>query len=204
MNPVLPVTSTPDLTPTHVRELRANLHAARANWGWLLVFGIVLVIVGFMAVSMSFVATMATMTMLGVLALIAAVAEFVNVFESRGWEGVVLHLLSGALYLVVGFLVLAHPVKAAAAFTLMIAGVFLVSGVFRVVIAASMRFHNWGWEAAGGVLNIVLGMMIWQEWPESSLWVIGLFVGIDLVFSGATWISLALGLKSLPAAPTRA
>lgn len=187
----------PDLSPEHVRAMRANLHAIRDNWGWVLAFGILLVVVGFMAIAAPLVATVTTVTVIGVFALMGAGAEFVNVFRTRGWEGVVLHLLTGVLYLIFGFLAVAHPVKTAAVFTLLLAGIFLVSGVFRIVIATAVRFHNWGWELAGGLLNVVLGMLIWQDLPESSLWVIGLFVGIDMVFSGATWINLALALKSL-------
>ena len=75
---------------------------------------------------------------------------------------------------------------------------FLVGGIFRVVIAAAVRFQNWGWAVVGGLLSIVLGVMIWQDWPESSVWAVGLLVGIDLIFTGWTWVALALGLRTLP------
>ena len=74
--------------------------------------------------------------------------------------------------------------------------------MFRIVGSLVERFPHWGWIFAGGVLNLVLGLMIWQQWPVSGFWVIGLFVGIDMIFNGWTWIMLALRLKQLPAHPT--
>lgn len=182
---------------------RAEMDAMRSNWGWYLALGIVLIIVGMLAASMTFAAGLATVTFLGILTLVAAATEFVSTIWSRSWQGVLLHLLIGVLYAVLGFLILSRPGLALATLTLLVAAMFLVGGIFRVVFAASMRFHNWGWAVAGGLISIVLGVMIWQDWPESAIWAIGLLVGIDLIFTGWTWVMLALGLRSLPRpAPT--
>ena len=64
----------------------------------------------------------------------------------------------------------------------------------------SYRFAAWGWSLASGVIDVVLGMLILLEWPESALWVIGLFVGINLLFRGMNWIALGLALRVLPTA----
>ena len=108
-------------------------------------------------------------------------------------------LLMGVLYIVVGLLFLNRPVSALEALTLLLACSLMVSGVFRIVGSLLDRFPHWGWIFFGGVLNLVLGLMIWQQWPVSGFWVIGLFVGIDMIFNGWTWIMLALRLKQLPA-----
>ena len=77
----------------------------------------------------------------------------------------------------------------------MIAALFLVSGVGRMLYAVAARFHDWGWALLGGLVTFLLGLMIWQSWPVSGLWVIGTFVGIDLIFRGWAWVSLALHLR---------
>jgi uncharacterized membrane protein HdeD (DUF308 family) len=181
-----------------VGALRSEIAVLRSNWGWFLALGVVLVVVGMLAVSMSFAAGLATVTVLAVIALLAAATEFASAVWSRRWQGVLVHLLIGALYAVFGFLILSKPGMALATLTLLVAAMFLIGGIFRVVVAVAMRFPNWGWEAAGGAVSVVLGMMIWQDWPESAVWAIGLLVGIDLIFTGLSWVVLALGLRRLP------
>ncbi|MGC8642883.1 MAG: HdeD family acid-resistance protein, partial [Isosphaeraceae bacterium] len=80
----------------------------------------------------------------------------------------------------------------------LLACALMVGGVCRIVGSLVHRFPHWGWICAGGVLNLILGTLIWQQWPLSGFWVIGLFVGIDMIFNGWTWIMLALRLKQLP------
>ena len=74
----------------------------------------------------------------------------------------------------------------------------MVGGIFKIVAALSYRFGAWGWSLASGIIDLILGVMIWQEWPASALWVIGLFLGINLVFRGINWIALGLALRALP------
>ncbi len=74
----------------------------------------------------------------------------------------------------------------------------MVGGIFKIVAALSYRFAAWGWSLAGGIIDVILGVMIWQEWPASGLWVIGLFVGINLLFRGVNWIALGLALLATP------
>ncbi len=173
----------------------------RASWGWFLALGIVLILVGGAAISMAFVASLATVVVIGMFALIAAGAQIASALWARQWEGVFLHLLVGVLYGVFGFLILSKPGVALVTMTLLLAAVLLVSGAFRIAMAATLRFHNWGWAFASGVISLLLGLMIWQDLPEAALWVIGTFAGIDLIFTGWTWVMLALGLKNLPEPP---
>jgi uncharacterized membrane protein HdeD (DUF308 family) len=80
----------------------------------------------------------------------------------------------------------------------MLAAAFLVGGLLRIIIALTHRFRNWGWVLANGVVTFLLGLMIWQRWPEASERVIGLVVGIELIFAGWSWVALALAVRSLP------
>src|SRR5262249_8079248 len=118
----------------------------------------------------------------------------------RNWQGFVLHLLAGVLYLIVGGLMVEHPLGAAAGITLMLAAIFIVGGVLRIVISVTQRFTGWLWVLANGIITLLLGVPIWRQWPESSLWVIGLFVGIDLILAGWSWVMVGLAVKGPPPA----
>ena len=78
----------------------------------------------------------------------------------------------------------------------MLAAAFMVGGVFRIVAALVDRFLGWQWTLCNGIVTLLLGLLIWQQWPESGLWVLGLFAGIDLVFNGVTWTVLALAARN--------
>lgn len=182
--------------------------ASRLRDAWLLflVLGLISIVVGFLAISSTFVATMASVVVFGVLLLVAGLTDLVHgiLLMVRKESGSGVHLLTAGLYLVTGVVLLEHPVRAAAVITLLMAAAFLVGGVLRIVVAVVERFPSWGWVVVSGVVNLVLGAMILAEWPESSLWVIGLFLGIDLIFHGWAWVILALTLRSVTIAPNPA
>jgi uncharacterized membrane protein HdeD (DUF308 family) len=179
------------------RVLRHEFEAIRGHWGWFLALGITLVVVGTIAVAMPFVASLATTVAFGALLLAGGIAQLVGAFWTRDWSGFFLSLLTAVLYMVLGLLFLRDPGDALLAMTLLLACVLMVGGLFRIIGSLMFRLPHWGWTLTGGIINLVLGIMIWQQWPEAALWVIGLFVGIDLMFTGWTWVMLALSLKNV-------
>jgi uncharacterized membrane protein HdeD (DUF308 family) len=179
-------------------ELGHQLTALRGNWLWFVLLGVALIVLGLVALGAVPIASLATAVVIGALLLGGGVAEIVGTFWCRGWSGFLLHLLSGVLSLVVGVLFLRAPVGALLALTLLLACMLTVGGVIKIAAALSYRFGAWGWPLLSGVIDFILGVMIWQEWPASALWVIGLFVGISLMFRGFNWIGLGLALRSLP------
>jgi uncharacterized membrane protein HdeD (DUF308 family) len=186
----------PAAEPTHEEHL-----SLQRVWFPMLLLGVVSVIAGLFAISFTFAATMASVLLLGILLLVAGVTEVLNGVLVRTGKSFALHLLAAALYLIVGVFVLEDPVQAAAVLTLLLAAAFFVGGLLRIVFAVAVRFPSWGWVLLNGVVDLVLGMMIFNRWPEASLWVLGLFVGIDLLFHGWSWIILALNVRSYQAAP---
>jgi uncharacterized membrane protein HdeD (DUF308 family) len=175
------------------------------RWGWFLALGIVLIVVGFLAVGAAVIATFTTMLVFGILLMAGGVVQIVNAFLARSWGGFFLHILLGVLHLVVGELMIEHPLVAAEGLTILLAAAFLVGGTLRIIHALRDRFADWGWVLINGMITLLLGIMIWRQWPESSLWVIGLFVGIDLIFSGWSWVMLAMIVKAAaPRAPAPA
>jgi uncharacterized membrane protein HdeD (DUF308 family) len=179
-------------------ELRHELGALRGNWLWFVVLGVALVVLGTVALGAVVVASLAAAVAIGALVLVGGVFETVGAFWCRAWSGFFLHLLSGVLSVVIGLIFLRAPVGALAALTLLLAMFLMVGGVFKIVTALSYRFAAWGLALLSGVIDLILGVLIWQEWPESALWVIGLFLGINLIFRGVNWIGLGLALRSLP------
>ena len=110
--------------------------------------------------------------------------------------------VGGVRYLVVGLFMLEDPTHAAKILTLILAASFLAGGLLRILFSIVLRFPSWPWVLLNGVVNLILGMLIWNEWPESAYWVIGLFVGIDLLFHGWAWVILALTVRSYVASRT--
>jgi uncharacterized membrane protein HdeD (DUF308 family) len=189
--------STPAEARLARRILRHELEAIKGHWASFLALGIILIIVGTIAVGMPFVASLATAVTFGALLLVGGIAQLVGAFWTRDWSGFFLSLLIGVLYLVLGLFFLRDPGDAVLAMTLLLACVLMVGGLFRIIGSAMYQFPHWGWTLVGGIINLVLGIMIWQQWPVSGLWVIGLFVGIDLMFTGWTWVMLALAVKKV-------
>ncbi len=180
--------------------LRHEVDAVRSNWIWLLILGIALIVLGTFAIAAPWVFTTAAVTALGILLMASGAAQMVAAFWSRNWSGFFFCLLTGIFYLVVGFIFIRKPASTAAALTLMIAAFLMVGGIFKIVTAIVYRFGQWGWVIVSGVITLVLGDLVLSDWPESSLWVIGIFLGVDLIFNGWAWVMMSLALKKLPQA----
>jgi uncharacterized membrane protein HdeD (DUF308 family) len=93
-------------------------------------------------------------------------------------------------------MLVARPLISAEALTVVMAVFFLIGGLFQLIGSFAVALAGWGWAAADGIIMLVLGGLILAQWPASGLWVIGLFVGIDLIFYGLAWIALAAGLRT--------
>jgi uncharacterized membrane protein HdeD (DUF308 family) len=165
-------------------------------WGWFLALGVGLLALGVAAIARSFIATVATMLFFGWLLLLASGIEVAQAVLVGHWAGFFHHLLAAILFGVIGLLLVTRPLIGAEALTFVIALFFLISGLFQLVGSLFVALPGWGWQALDGLITIVLGAMVLAQWPASGLWVIGLFIGIDLVFYGLAWIALALGLRS--------
>lgn len=177
-----------------------NEQGLRRIWGCLVGLGVALILLGFVAIASPVMATFASVTVFGVLLVIGGIVELVSMIWVRQWRGFFHHLLSGLLYLFLGAIMLDRPGLAATGYTLVLAVFFVASGVARTVYAIGHPGPGRGWTILSGVISFLLGVMIWRELPEAALWVIGTFVGIELVFNGMTWLMLGLAVRKLPEA----
>jgi uncharacterized membrane protein HdeD (DUF308 family) len=167
------------------------------NSGWFLGIGIALILLGIIAIGASSFVTLASMIFFGALLIAGGIIQSFNAFKTRHGQGFFLSLLGGIFYCVVGILMIMHPVTGALTFTLLLAAFYAVGGLFKVVAALSHRFANWGWVLVNGLISFMLGVMIWSQWPTSGLFIIGLFIGIDLIMVGWVWVALALSAKKV-------
>lgn len=188
-------------TPAEVRlarrVLRHELEAIRGNWGWILALGIVLIVVGTLAIGMPFAGSMASIVALSALLVVAGLSQLVGAFWTRDWSGFFLNLLMGVLYLVTGVVFFRHPANALEAVTLLLACALMIGGLFRIIGSLMYQFPQWGWTMLGGTINLLLGIYIYSQWPLDSFIILGLFVGIDMIFTGWTWVMLSLAMRNL-------
>jgi uncharacterized membrane protein HdeD (DUF308 family) len=182
--------------PTPARFFPEELRQLHKVGTWLAILGVLLMLLGFFALSAVFTATLITVTVIGSVLAAAGIIHIVNAIVARQWRGFGAHLLAGILDLILGMLMLDKPKEAAGAFTLMLAVAFMAGGLLRICVAIIDRFPGWPWVLLSGLIGFTLGVMIWRQFPESAIWVIGTFVGIDLVFCGVTWFMLGLAARS--------
>jgi uncharacterized membrane protein HdeD (DUF308 family) len=176
--------------------LASGLEPLRAKSGWIIALGIVYVIAGFVALGSVVFATVATVFVVGIMMLIAGAAEVINAFQIKTWGKFLLWLLLGVLYIVAGFVTFENPLLAAALLTLVLGFSLIASGIMRIVLAFSMKEGTpWLWVAFSGAITLLLGLVILAHWPVSGLYILGVFLGIDLIFAGASWIGVGFGLR---------
>jgi uncharacterized membrane protein HdeD (DUF308 family) len=184
--------------------IMAGIERARSQWGWFLLLGLLLMIVGAVAISMNALTTLVTMIFLGWLLIVTGVFELFGAFTVREWGGFFLHLIGAALDLVLGYLFLAQPVQGAMVLTVLLAMVFFVGGAFRLIASISTQCPGWGWGLLSGAINVALGVLLLKQWPFDGLWFIGFCVGLELIFRGWFWIMLGMSLKRMPASKAAA
>ena len=191
----------PTTTVTFAELHLVGLEHIGKKWGWLVGLGVLLAVLGTIAIGASVVVTLATMVFVGFLMLVGGILQTVHAIAMRAWSGFFIDLLAGVLYTVVGYAIVFHPGATAVALTLMIAILLILGGIFRILTAISVPYHNRQWLFLHGVVNLLLGFTIFHDWPLSGLWVIGLFIGIDMIFNGWTLIMLGLAAKRLNSGP---
>jgi uncharacterized membrane protein HdeD (DUF308 family) len=167
------------------------------NWGWFLAFGIGLALLGILAIVRAVTATVVSMLFFGWLLVFAAGIEIAQAIMVGKWAGLFQHWLGAVLFGVIGVLILWRPLVTAEILTLLMGAFFLVAGLFQLITPFVISLPDWGWHTLNGLITLLLGIFVLAQWPVSGLWVIGLFVGIELVFYGVAWIALALDLRSL-------
>ncbi len=187
----------PDETNTMGRKLMLgeDLEAAGKNWWLLLLLGMLLTIGGVAAIAYPLVSSVGAIMILGIVLIVSGIATIIGAFWAGQWSGFLLQLLVGVLYVMAGLAIRDAPVESTALLTMFIAAFFIVVGIFRIIVSLVERFPQWGWAMLNGIITLLAGVIIYDTFPVSALWVIGLLVGLELLFNGWTWIMLSLVIR---------
>ncbi|MHC5757080.1 HdeD family acid-resistance protein [Nostoc sp.] len=176
-----------------------NFRDTKANLGWSIVLGTLMILLGIAAIAEPFIATIAITVVFSWTLIIAGIVRIVHAFQSRHKRGFWTKLVVGILYAIGGILLISNIFGAALSLTLAFGIVIFTEGVLEVIAAFQMRRDpNWGWVLFSGIMAIILGIFILARWPVSAVWVLGAFVGINFLFTGVWMIVLPLAARSLP------
>lgn len=167
------------------------------NWLRFFLWGIALVVLGIVAIYASTFATLLSVVLIGFLIFFGGSVLLIDTlsFWWGRWGSFFWHLLAAILYLGVGAVLILNPLEGSISLTLLLGVFYVVIGLTRIFLSSSSQMPQWGWSLVNGLITFTLGVLILASWPASSLFIIGLFVGIDLVFSGLNYMMLALAAR---------
>lgn len=179
------------------QNLGEGIRRLRGKWGWIVAFGAITLIAGVIALGSGvYLATATAVLIIGFMMLMAGSMEIVAAINAKEWGQRILWALLGALYVFAGFVCIQNPFEAATLLTLMLGIALVVGGLLRVFLAMQMKQGTpWGWVALSGIVSFLLGVVIVAKWPVSSAYALGIFLGVDLLFMGSSWISVGLALR---------
>ncbi len=169
------------------------------NWGFFLAWGVALIILGLLAISFASFTTLISVIFLGFLLLFSGILVILDAIQFwRGKGGsFYIQLIAGILYCLVGLSFIFRPMLGSLSLTMLLGIVFVILGIFRIIYALRYKLPRSGWILFSGILTLLLGILILAEWPVSGLFIIGLFVGIDLLFLGLNYVMVALLARKL-------
>jgi uncharacterized membrane protein HdeD (DUF308 family) len=167
-------------------------HASTVSIMW----GVLLIVFGMVAVGLPFLAAVAVNALVAWLIVLAGVVHLMLAFRVHGAGSMIWKLLVGIAYLCFGAYLILHPVLAVASLTLVLASLFLVEGILNIVLYVKMRpIHGSSWVLVDGIVTLLLGLMIYMQWPSSALWAIGTLVGISMIFSGVARVMMSFAVR---------
>lgn len=179
------------------KKTSSTPHINARNWSWLLGLGILFVIFGFLGLSSVVGVTLISIVFIGFMFLIAGILQFIDVSKSRQWKPALWHALIALLYFIGGCFIIWDPVLASTVITALIGWTLVVIGIVRLAMAISLHgTEGWFFTLVASIAAIVLGGIILMQWPLSSLWVIGLFISIELLLNGLSYMIMAMSMRS--------
>lgn len=169
----------------------------KENSSWYLILGLLLVVLGSLAIIFSAWSTIVSVIYLGSMLVALGLFKAIKAYKVSKWSNFFLNIFLSVLYTVFGFFIVFYPGINAITLTLFFAILFIISGITRIIFAIGKYTPQRGLLIINGIITLILGGLIWYQWPSSGLWVIGTFVGIEAIFTGFNWIMLSLHAKEL-------
>ncbi len=176
------------------------------RWGWLLALGVVQIIAGGVAIAVPVIASLAAVAMFAAVLMVIAIFQLIHAFKAGAWRRSLWYAISGLLYAVAGVFVIAYPLGGALTLAVLIAVLFIADGAVRLAFAMSASAAvGRGLLSASGICAILVGVFLLIGWPFTALWVTGLLLGINVIFTGVMNIMIALASRtSAPRMTSRA
>jgi uncharacterized membrane protein HdeD (DUF308 family) len=181
----------------------ASIEQIRRSWARFLLLGILLMLLGLFCIGKAQTATTFSILALGWVLIISAVMWLINSVYSLNWHVFFLYLLNAIIRGVTGYLLIRHPDAGAQGVTLLLAALFMVGGLFRGVGASVIQFPRWGWTVFSGLVSFALGVYLLATFPAASSYLVGVVIGVDLIFDGSSLVGFASAIHSLPAVQSR-
>ena len=179
----------------------AWMEEAKKNSGLLIFLGIMTVIFGVIAIGSPLITGVAVAVFVGFLLLASGVARIVHALKSKQWGTGFWGTLIGVLGVAAGLMMIFRPLVGLVTMTMLIAIYFLIDGISEIIAAFKIKpDQGWGWVLFNGIIAVVLGLMIWRQWPVSGAWAIGLLVGIHILMTGWSMIILGTGARKIAGA----
>lgn len=167
------------------------------RWGWLLALGIAEIIAGVIAIAVPVIASFAAVAIFGAALLVTAILQLLHAFQVRAWPRSAWYGLGGLFYAIAGLLVVAFPLGGALTLAMLLGILFIADCTLRVAFGISVRpLVGWAWLVAGGIGSLLVGVILVLGWPATALWATGLLLGVNLIFTGSTRITLALAART--------
>ena len=180
--------------------LASGIDEVRRSWLWFFLCGIALVLLGAACIVKAQTATTFSILVLGWVLVLSAIVWLIGTFQTLTWGGFFVYLLNALVRGVTGYLLISHPNAGAEGVTMVLASLFIVGGLFRILGATAIQFPRWGWTVFAGLVSVGLGIYLLANWSTTSTYFIGIAIGVDLVFDGAALLGFAGAIHSLPSA----
>jgi uncharacterized membrane protein HdeD (DUF308 family) len=187
-----PTNPTPTVTP---HDIGHALQHMRDRWGWFAGFGLLTMFCGFVSFGLAWVATLVSVYIIATFMILIGAIEITIGVQAHKWSSRILVVLIGLLYIVAGSFVLANPLSGAVGFTLMLGAALVATGVVRIIFATRLPEGPKWYVALAGVVTALLGVFIVSGWPENSIYVLGIILGIDMIMYGASWLNFGIFLR---------
>jgi uncharacterized membrane protein HdeD (DUF308 family) len=188
-----------DLLPDLDGVRRRLASAFHAHWKLFLAEGIVMMVLGLLAIAVPEVASLAITILIGWLFFIGGIFRTISLVQHRNMPGFGWSLATALLAIVLGLVLLLRPIAGVLTLTIVLVVFFILEGVSAILLAVEHRRHlpSWGWVLFSGLVDLLLAFLIWDGWPSSAGWAIGLLVGINMVFVGLSLIMTALAARTM-------
>jgi uncharacterized membrane protein HdeD (DUF308 family) len=175
-----------------------NFYGLKQKSNWFILVGVILIILGGFALGYQFIATVFSVYVIGSLIFIAGIIQALHSFQVKSFGQSALWAVMGVLYIFIGLMSFFQPVTVSSALTLVVSFLLIMSGFTQIFAAMNNRdLPRWGWILTSGIITLILGFMIITGWPYDSLYVLGMFLGIDLIFQGWAYVAIGFALKTI-------